>query len=50
MTAAALDRARAVLDQPPPAVLPGQTAVDDPRPVEPAGPTEPLFDLAEVTT
>jgi hypothetical protein len=53
--AAALARARWVLDQPPPPVPAGQLAVDeptpaaDPRPVIPAGQPEPLFDLAEVT-
>jgi hypothetical protein len=48
--AAALDRARALLDRPPPAVPPGQLAVDDPRPVIPAGDPEPLFDLAPYTS
>lgn len=40
----------ALADRPPPPVLPGQLAVDDPRPVVPAGPPQPLFDLAAITT
>lgn len=54
--AAALARARWVLDQPPPPVPAGQLAVDepapatDPRPVVPAGPPDALFDLPEGTT
>jgi hypothetical protein len=48
--AAALDRARALLDRPAPPAVPGQIAVDDPRPVVPADPEPaPLFDLAELT-
>lgn len=37
-------------DRPPPPVIPGQVAVDDPRPVVPAGPPEPLFDLDQIVT
>jgi hypothetical protein len=36
-------------DRPAPPVIPGQLAVDDPRPVEVAEPPEPLFDLAAIT-
>lgn len=37
----------ALAERPAPPVIPGQLAVDDPQPVVPAGPPEPLFDLAE---
>jgi hypothetical protein len=36
----------ALADRPAPPIIPGQTAVDDPRPVVPAGEPEPLFDPA----
>jgi hypothetical protein len=35
----------ALADRPAPPVIPGQTAVDDPRPIEVAGDPEPLFPL-----
>jgi len=40
---------RALLDEPAPDPLPGQTTVDDPQPVVPAGDPEPLFHLTDGT-
>lgn len=37
----------ALADRPPPPLVPGQLAVDDPRPVVPAGEPEPLFHLPQ---
>jgi hypothetical protein len=39
----------ALAGRPAPPVIPGQTAVDDPRSVVPAGEPEPLFHLPETT-
>jgi hypothetical protein len=39
----------ALAERPAPSVIPGQLAVDDPRPIEVAGEPEPLFDLGEIT-